>query len=150
MQKPLAILFVCSLVLAVHASIPSDIASHTKSYWGHSTRDGPGGGVEACAWAVNNILTNSGLRKIGSNPNYVPSVVQALNGGRGRRVSKGEATAGDLAISCKEAHIGICMSSGCNAIYSNSSSQRCFCWDATYSYFTQYFGCEPALYRVEN
>jgi hypothetical protein len=151
MKLFLLVAFVVVLYAAVaSASIPGDIAEHTKRYWHTSTRDGPGGGVEACAWAVNNIISNAGLRKIGANPDYVPSVVQALDGGRGRRISAHEAVPGDLAIACHQAHIGVCMSSGCGTIDSNSSSERCFCWDATYSFFTQYFGCEPAIYRVEH
>lgn len=149
----IALLLGVALLVVAHVALASDasrIADHTKAYWGHSTKDGPGGGVEACAWAVNNIISDAGLRKIGSNPNYVPSVVEALNGGRGRKISASEAVPGDLAIACKEAHIGVCMSSGCGTIDSNSSSQRCFCWSASHSYFSQYFGCEPAIYRVEN
>lgn len=138
------------LIACVQADLDPRIAQATRNYWGHSTTDGPGGGVEACAWAVNNIMTNAGIAKIGSNTNYVPSVVDALRGGRGRAISPGEAQPGDLAVACNQAHIGVCMSSGCGVIDSNSSSQRCFCWQATYAYFTQYFGCAPQLFRVEN
>ena len=151
MARVLVALCVIAILCAIaSADVAPRIAEATKGYWGHSTADGPGGGVEACAWAVNNIMSNAGLAKIGSNPNYVPSVVDALKGGRGRQISASEAVPGDLAIACGEAHIGVCMSSGCGTIDSNSSSQRCFCWDATLAYFTSYFGCAPAIYRVNN
>eukprot|EP00762_Andalucia_godoyi_P007928 ANDGO_01209.mRNA.1 hypothetical protein len=146
----------CALVVAlivvsgVQASIPSAIDSAMHAYWGHSTADGPDGGVEACAWAVNNILTNAGIRKLGSNPDYVPSVVDALKGGRGSAIDPRNAVAGDLAVACNEAHIGICASDGCGTIDSNSSSQRCFCWSASYADFSSYFGCAPAIFRVNN
>jgi hypothetical protein len=148
-MKVFALVVFLAVIALATASIQGEIAEATKRYWGHSTRDGPDGGKEACAWAVNNIIADAGLHKIGDNTNYVPSVVQALNGGRGRRISSGEAVPGDLAIACGEAHIGICMSSGCGTIDSNSSSQACFCWEATLSYFSSYFGCAPAIYRVE-
>jgi hypothetical protein len=137
-------------IASVQASIPDSIANAMRAYWGHSTAAGPDGGVDACAWAVNNIVSNAGLRKIGSNTNYVPSLADALRGGRGRAVSRSEAVAGDIAIAHGEGHVGICAAAGCASIDSNSSSQRCFCWGASYDGFTQYFGGEPALFRVEN
>jgi hypothetical protein len=54
--------------------------------------------LQACAWEVNNILSNAGLRKIGSNPDYVPSVVAALQAGRGRQISEAETVPGDLTV----------------------------------------------------
>jgi hypothetical protein len=149
-MKLFALIAFLAVIAFASASIQGQIADATKGYWGRSTRDGPGGGVEACAWAVNNIMSDAGLRKIGDNPNYVPSVVQALDGGRGRRISAGEAVPGDLAVACGQAHIGVCMSSGCGTIDSNSSSQLCFCWEATLSYFGSYFGCAPTIFRVDN
>eukprot|EP00762_Andalucia_godoyi_P002553 ANDGO_03334.mRNA.1 hypothetical protein len=141
--------FAC-ILSCVDAGIPESIDRAMHAYWGHSTAAGPDGGVEACAWAVNNIISDAGLRKIGSNTNYVPSVVDALKGGRGEAIHAKDAVAGDLAIACGEKHIGICASGGCGTIDSNSSSRKCFCWSATYSEFSSYFGCEPAIFRVRN
>ena len=146
----LACIVLCVCAHFAAAGPAAKIAEATKKYWGHSTRDGPDGGNLACAWAVNNILSNAGLRKIGTNPNYVPSVVQGLKAGRGHLISAHDAVPGDLAVACGEHHIGVCMSTGCGTIDSNSASKACFCWEASYSSFTSYYGCQPAIYRVDN
>jgi hypothetical protein len=103
-------------------------STHSIRIAGKSTTSGPDGGVEACAWAVNNIMTDAGLRKIGSDPDYVPSVVQALQGGRGKQISEADTLPGDLAIACEQQHIGVIMAKGGSLCYSNSSSRKCFCW----------------------
>jgi len=95
---------------------------------GSNTSSGPDGGVEACAWAVNNVMTNAGLPKIGSNPNYVPSVVDALQAGQGVQIDEADTVPGDLAVACEQQHIGIVMGAGGKLAYSNSSSKKCFCW----------------------
>lgn len=134
----------------IFGSIPDRIADAMRAYIGHSTADGPGGGTLACAWAVNNIMSNAGLRKIGDNPDNVSSVAAALRGSRGTPVSRANAVAGDIAVACGEGHIGICSSNQCDTIESNSSSRRCFCWGDSFSGFSTYFGCPPSLYRVTN
>lgn len=139
-----------SLEENILSSIQYNIQHSTSDYWGHDTSSGPDGGVEACAWAVNNIITNAGYRKVGDNPDYVPSVVDALKNGRGRQIQASQAVPGDLVVACGEQHIGVCMENNCNTIDSNSSSRRCFCWRSGFN-FDNYFGCGPASYwRVEN
>ena len=86
-----------------------------------SSAEGPSGGNEACAWAVNQVLAQSGISPLGENPNYVPSVEAALQGGRGQQINPGQAQAGDIVIAPGQAHIGICMDAGCNTVRSNSS-----------------------------
>lgn len=136
--------------LEILSSIQYNIQHSTSDYWGHSTSAGPDGGVEACAWAVNNIISDAGYRRIGENPDYVPSVVDALKAGRGRQIQAYQAIPGDLVVACGEQHIGVCMENNCNTIDSNSSSRRCFCWRSGFN-FDNYFGCGSATYwRVEN
>jgi cell wall-associated NlpC family hydrolase len=131
-------------------SIQSSIQHSTSDYWGRSTSAGPDGGVEACAWAVNNIISNAGYRKVGDNPDYVPSVVAAIKAGRGRQIQASQAVPGDLVVACGEQHIGVCMEDHCNTIDSNSSSRRCFCWRSGFN-FDNYFNCGQATYwRIEN
>ena len=90
------------------------------------TRAGPDGGNLACAWSVNCILAHAGIQPIGANPNSVPSVEAALQGGRGQRVNRAEAEAGDIVIAGNQHHIGICLEDGCCRVRSNSSSRAQF------------------------
>jgi cell wall-associated NlpC family hydrolase len=91
---------------------------------GTSTAAGPDGGNLACAWSVNNILANAGIQKVGSNTNYVPSVEQALQGGRGTKIDAADAGPGDIVIWPNGHHIGIAM--GNNQVANNSSSRASF------------------------
>lgn len=105
-------------------SINARVAEATRQYMGTSTRAGPDGGNLACAWSVNNILANAGLQKVGSNTNYVPSVEQALRGGRGTPIDASEARPGDIVIWPHGHHIGIAMGNG--QVADNSSSRAAF------------------------
>jgi cell wall-associated NlpC family hydrolase len=105
-------------------SINAKIADACKKYMGTSTAAGPDGGNLACAWSVNNILSNAGLQKVGSNPNYVPSVEGALQGGRGTAVDMKDAKPGDIVIFPGAHHIGIYMGNG--MVANNSSSHAAF------------------------
>jgi hypothetical protein len=79
-------------------SVNERVAQATRDYMGTSTRSGPDGGNLACAWAVNNILKNAGLQKVGANTNGVASVESALRDGRGTQVSHAQARPGDIVI----------------------------------------------------
>lgn len=106
-------------------SIGARIADATRRYMGTSTRAGPDGGNLACAWAVNNILKDAGLAKIGSNTNLVRSVEDGLKGGRGQQVSAAQAKPGDIVIwPAPRSHIGIMMENG--KVANNSSSRASF------------------------
>ena len=105
-------------------SVNARIAEAAKNYMGTSTAAGPDHGNLACAWSVNNILSNAGLQKVGSNPNYVPSVEQALQSGRGTAVSAQDAKPGDIVIFPGGHHIGIYMGDG--KVANNSSSHAAF------------------------
>jgi hypothetical protein len=105
-------------------SVNARVAEAARNYMGTSTAAGPDGGNLACAWSVNNILSNAGLQKVGSNPNYVPSVEQDLNGRRGTRIDPSQARPGDIVIWPNGHHIGIYMGDG--KVANNSSSRAAF------------------------
>lgn len=106
-------------------SIGQRIADATRRYMGTSTRSGPDGGNLACAWAVNNVLKNAGLAKIGTNTNLVRSVEDGLKAGRGQQVSAAQAKPGDIVIwPAPRSHIGIMMENG--KVANNSSSRASF------------------------
>jgi len=131
-------------------AIPQKIYQAAIAAKGKSTASGPGGGNVACAWATNNFcVVPAGLKKIGSNPDYVPSMVQALNGGRGRKVPRAQAVSGDIWISPNEGHVGVCVTAGCTRVLSNSSSRASFAWeDAIDSVNRNYGGGSEQIYRV--
>jgi hypothetical protein len=100
------------------------IAASAQSYMGTSTRGGPDGGNLACAWSVNNILRQAGIRQLGNNPNAVASARAALEGGRGVRIDPKDVRAGDIVIwPPPRSHIGI---AGGNGVLHNSSSRAAF------------------------
>lgn len=130
--------------------IPQKIYQAAIAAKGKSSANGPGNGNVACAWCINVlVLPAAGLKPIGSNPNYVPSVVEALDGGRGKKVDASQAVSGDIWISYDMAHIGICTSAGCATVLSNSSSKASFSWeDSRASVDASYRGPTQAIYRV--
>ncbi len=115
-----------------------------------STTSGPDGGNLACAWAVNRVLSNAGIRPIGSNPNYVPSVEAGLRGGRGTQISQAQAQVGDIVIASNSHHIGICLNQGCTRVRSNSSSRARFTWDSNFNFDGAYGGGQSRVYRVNS
>lgn len=116
---------------------------------GISTADGPDGGNNACAWTVNKVMQDAGIRAIGDNPNYVPSVLDALQLRRGQQVSKESAKAGDLVVAHGEAHIGIGLTDGCSRVLSNSSSRACFVWESDTDFDGSYGG-QSTIYRLKS
>jgi cell wall-associated NlpC family hydrolase len=105
-------------------SINARVAEAARNYMGTSTAAGPDGGNLACAWSVNNILANAGIKKVGSNTNYVPSVEQDLQNGRGTAIDAKDAQPGDIVIWPHGHHIGIAMGNG--QVADNSSSRASF------------------------
>ena len=112
-----------------------------------SSADGPDGGNNACAWMMNKVLQNAGIQPIGDNPNFVPSVLSALQQGRGQQVTKETAKAGDLVIAAGEAHIGVGLTDGCSRVLSNSSGTASFSWESDADY-DGYYGGASVIYRL--
>jgi lysozyme family protein len=131
-------------------SINERIFKAAQESRGLSTRSGPGGGNVACAWVINRfVLKKAGINIIGSNPDYVTSVEEALIAGRGKEVSIAEAQPGDVVIMGRnrKAHIGIYMGNG--KTLSNSSSKAAFAWEDSWESYNRRYGppnCKP--YRV--
>ena len=123
------------------------ILTAAQSLMGMCTNDGPDGGNNACAWSVNQVLRKAGISPLGENPNYVPSLLEALQGGRGQLISRPEAKAGDLVIANGEAHIGIGLDDSCNTVLSNSSSRARFQWQSDTD-FDGYYGGPSTIYRL--
>lgn len=130
------------------ADLNAEIVAAANRLRNISTAEGPDGGNNACAWTVNKVLKEAGITPpLGENPNYVPSLLEALKRGRGQQVSKAEAKAGDLVIAYEEAHIGIGLDDGCNRVLSNSSSRARFCWESDIDFDWAYQG-ESTIYRL--
>jgi hypothetical protein len=113
-------------------------------------------GKLACAWMVNMAVHKALNYRIGQNTLYVPSVVEALDGGIGHRVEQSQTRRGDIAIANGTNyekglwHIGICTNSNCTLVLSNSPFTSRFEWlsDANFDgAFDQYPG-KTTFYRV--
>jgi len=115
-----------------------------------SSKNAPGtdGGRLACAWAVNQVMGQAGIRPLGDNPLYVPSVEAALRSGRGQAVNTSQAQAGDIVIAPNQEHIGICMNAGCSQVRSNSTSNSSFTWNSDLNFGGSYGGGPSTIYRV--
>jgi len=103
-----------------------NIAAAAQAYYGANTSAGPDGGNLACAWAVNNILQNSGIAPIDGNS--VSAMQQQLDAGRGTLDATPQL--GDIVIfGGGLSHVGIVTSfdnSGQPIVSSNSSSRATF------------------------
>ncbi len=113
-------------------------------------------GTLACAWMVNKVLKKALNYQIGQNLLYVPSMVEELDQGTGKRIKQTEARRGDLAIANGTDyenglwHIGICANEQCQLVLSNSPFTTQFNWlsDANFEgAFDQYPG-KTTFYRV--
>lgn len=131
------------------ADLNARILASTLKLRGMSTADGPDGGNNACAWTVNKVMQDAGLSPLGSNPNYVPAVLDALKQGRGQLVSRESSKAGDLVVANGEAHIGIGLTDCCSRVLSNSSSRACFAWESDTD-FDGYYGGQSTIYRLKS
>jgi cell wall-associated NlpC family hydrolase len=128
------------------ASVNQRVMQAAEELRGMSTRNGPGGGNVACAFAVNKVLARAGVPTLGANPNYVPSVEEALRGGRGRQVSPSEARPGDIVVSPGQSHVGIYLGEG--RVLSNSSSRAAFRWESGLNFDGYYGGGQSRIYRL--
>lgn len=114
---------------------------------GMSTAGGPGGGQNACVYAVNRVLRKAGLSSPWGQSNYMPDVKAALD--RSATLLSGPAT-GAIAVMQDAAgpiHIGIVQADG--SIISNSSSNRSFSWVGTPSSYASYYGRSPVFYQLK-
>lgn len=121
------------------------IYNQTLAGVGASTKAGPDRGKLACAWAVNNILEVVLGRRIGSNPNYVPSLETELLK-VGGVIKPGEVRPGDLVVASDQSHIGVCIGNG--RVVSNSSSNASFSWESNLNFDGFYGGGTSRIYRV--
>lgn len=123
------------------------IATAASTLRGMSTAAGPDGGNNACAWSINRVLQQAGIPPLGENPNYVPSLVDALKSDRGQLIAPSDAKAGDLVIAYTEAHIGIGLDNLCKTVLSNSSSRARFLWESDTDFDNSYGGAST-IYRL--
>jgi hypothetical protein len=126
------------------------ITDAAKQLFGMNTSAGPDGGANACAWTVNKVLAEAGIRPLGANPNYVPSVVDDLRANRGQKILAAQAKAGDIIIAKDQRHIGVCLKDGCSEVLSNSSSRASFRWKSSRTFDGVYdrYGGSEEIYRV--
>ena len=132
---------------AENLNINAKVLAAANQFRGTSTAAGPDGGNNACGWSLHQVLQIAGVNAIGSNPNYVPAIAEALAGGRGQKVTPATAKAGDIVIAAEEAHIGIALTDGCTRVLSNSSSRASFCWETNQD-FDGYYGAASTIYRL--
>ncbi len=116
---------------------------------GMSSAEGPGDGKDASAWMFNLVLLQAGLPSLGDDPNQVPSLVESLKQGRGQRVERSQAKAGDIVVSHDEQQIGIGLKDGCERVLSNSPSLAAFIWESDIDFDGSYGG-PSTIYRLLN
>jgi hypothetical protein len=133
--------------LMAKANLNSAIASAASTLFDMNTTDGPDGGNNACAWSINRVLQEAGVESLGDNPDYVPSLVEALQNGRGEVIDPADAQPGDLVVACGDAHIGVILDDGSSTVLSNSSSRGRFRWRSDLDY-DGYYGGASTIYRV--
>ncbi|MCK6502217.1 peptidoglycan-binding protein [Myxococcota bacterium] len=115
------------------------------NFRGKSTEGGPQGGKMADAWAINELVFLVLGRRLGSNPNYVPSVETELRK-VGSMVEVSQARPGDLVVASDQSHIGIYMGNG--RVWSNNSADSTFSWDSNLHFDGAKGGGTPRIYRV--
>lgn len=138
-------------VVPQSGSIQERIATAANAFKGTSTNvPGTNNGRSACAYAVNEVLKRAGLSPMGGLS--VTAMEAALNGGRGQQIPIAQSVAGDLLIvtSGSGNHVGVCISSGCSSVLSNSSSQAAFTWVSGPSFSPSYNAGVGRTYRVNN
>ena len=111
------------------------------------TSAGPGGGVEACVWAINRVLEKASVDSPWGVSEYVPDAKRALD-------SKGVTCSqqpGAIAIFMDGGnppypHIGICLDAG--TILSNSSTRAKFVWEDTVGGYRNTEGWSAIFYLI--
>jgi len=135
-------------------SINQRISQAAARSYRMDTSAGPDGGNNACLWSVNKVLAKEGVAPLGSaaanNYVYVPFAEAALQAGRGKEIGQRFAKAGDIVIAKGQAHIGICMDTGCNTVLSNSSSTATFKWQSDVNFQGSYdrYGGTSKIYHI--
>lgn len=115
---------------------------------------GTDGGVNACMWAVNNVLKSAGYAPLANDTLAVRTGQAALESGRGQKINIANAQAGDIVLVDKggsKQHIGFCLNQGCTQTISNSSSKARFSFrgNSNFSYpGSPYNGSTPQVYRL--
>lgn len=132
--------------------IQQRVCTAAGQYTGHSTAACNCGRL-ACAWAVNQVFQIAGVSQMGGSS--VQAMRSALNGGRGKLISKNSAVCGDLVMvtSSGANHVGICLNSGCTSVISNSSTNHSFSWPSSTNppFVPDYSASIPReYYRVTN
>ena len=142
----------CSVTaVSIKSAIDPDLLGRSSQYEPNTIN-----GKLACAWMVNKVIKKALNYQIGKNLLYVPSLVESLDNGTGRRIDQYETRRGDIAIAngtdYQEGlwHIGICANDKCNLVLSNSPFTTQFNWlsDAKFDgAFDKYPG-KTIFYRV--
>lgn len=108
----------------------------------------------SCAWAVNEVLKDAGIKPLGANQLHVLSVERDLQNGRGVAVAPSDARAGDIVLVDRPGtayqHIGVCLNNGCTKAISNSSAAASFSWISDGHFSPTYTGARRSIYRVTN
>lgn len=115
------------------ADISARIAQAAIAARGRSSASGPDGGNLACAWAVNLFcILPAGLKNIGfilggdGVSESCRDMIDALEKGRGQRVSRDNAPPGAIWFAPNKHHVGIYLKPN---VISNSSSRAAFVWE---------------------
>jgi hypothetical protein len=133
------------------ASLLPDILGRSSRYEPYTSN-----GTLACARMVNMALDRALGYQVGQNTLYVPSMVEDLDKGKGKRIEQKQSIRGDIAISNGTDyekglwHIGICMNDGCSLVLSNSPFKSEFSWLTNSNFdgaFDQFPG-KTTFYRI--
>lgn len=135
--------------------IPTRIYQAAIKNKGANTKDGPDGGRNACAFAVNKFcIEPAGLQLLGAKvapwgyPVAVAACEAALRSGRGKLIERSQAVPGDIWIQSGK-HIGIISAAGGTRVLSNSSSKGTFSWDDAIDRVNSYYGgAKEKIFRV--
>jgi len=136
-------------------AIAAKVCAAAKAFEGEPTTACQCGG-NACAWAVDQVLGNAGLKKIGTK--QVVTMESALKSSRGRNIGQSSAVCGDIVVITgtrtksggSANHIGVCLNTGCSSVISNSSSKKSFTWRSDPAFSDSYVNAQPRFYRVTN
>ena len=149
--------------LNANSSINQRIYKAALAFRGTSTANGPDGGANACAYAVNQVLIKAGLQPLANNSYSVDECVAALNAGQGTLITNpAQVENGDLFVqglgnsASGQKHIGIVVGQSSDPssiiLLSNSSSQAAFSWQTSNAALTSYYNpnLPTGFYRYRN
>ncbi len=133
------------------AALLPDILGRSSRYEPYTSN-----GKLACARMVNMVIDRALGYQVGQNTLYVPSIVEDLDNGKGKRIDQTQTIRGDIAIANGTDytnglwHIGICMNDSCTLILSNSPFESEFSWLTNSNFdgaFDRYSG-KTTFYRI--